>query len=101
MCEMSTHLVIDTVKIGELEDEISRAAARLDALLEVLDEALRQLDEQWSGEAHSRFRQRFAEWRAGSADLREHLQLLGGVVGTARDNYTAARAVNEQIWTGR
>jgi WXG100 family type VII secretion target len=93
------HLRVDLEWLEEHEDELARTARRLDALIEDLDRGLERVTQAWTGLAFDRFGQVFRQWRSDSAELRQSLQRLRSVVGTAHGNYSAARQANLRMWS--
>ncbi|MFF2045516.1 WXG100 family type VII secretion target [Kitasatospora sp. NPDC058170] len=91
-------LHLDSGVLQEHEDELTAIAGRLAALTAELDQGLARLAESWEGEAAYQFRQRFAAWQAGSAELRAALERLRAVVVQAQQNYRTARDANDRMW---
>jgi WXG100 family type VII secretion target len=73
----------------------------LEARLDQLEAELGTHLSEWTGEARAAFDVAHAQWRAAADDMARTLAWLGGVIGTARANYTSASTTNLRMWRGR
>ena len=71
------------------------------AVQNTLDELTRELQNslaQWEGDAQGAYHQAKAQWDAAAAHMATVMNSLGGVIGTAHENYRGVEKVNTGMW---
>ncbi|GAA3937867.1 WXG100 family type VII secretion target [Microbacterium soli] len=95
------HLKVDTDRLTEVADELSRTASRFSGSIDALDAGSRELRSQWTGSASAAFGARAA---ALDADAREHITNLrrtSAVVRRLAEEYRQADSDGARAVTGR
>lgn len=54
----------------------------------------------WEGAAQGEYHRAKAQWNQAAQDMANVLNNLGGVIGTANENYSGAERSNASIWNG-
>jgi WXG100 family type VII secretion target len=81
---------------GEADFRQTYAATKqtLDELASDLERTLAE----WQGDAQVAYHQAKAQWDAAAAHMATVMNALGGVIGTAHENYTGAERSNTGMW---
>jgi|ERR1700730_3169205 WXG100 family type VII secretion target len=83
---------------GEQDFQQTYNATR-QTLDELASDLQRSLSE-WEGDAQAAYHQAKAQWDAASAHMATVMNALGGVIGTAHENYSGAERANSGMWGG-
>lgn len=89
------------VNYGALSTGQNDFAAVYQALNGTLNDLRSQLNaslDHWTDDAKTSYQSAQAEWDKISNHLAEVLQKLGGVIGTAHENYTGVEQANAKMW---
>lgn len=70
----------------------------LRSTLDDLDGQLKSSLSQWEGSAQAEYHVAKAQWDAAAQHMAMVMNKLGGVIGTAHENYTAVERANAQMW---
>jgi len=70
----------------------------LKGTLDDLDGKLRASLSQWEGDAQTSYHQAKAQWDAAAQHMATVMNKLGGVIGTAHENYSGVEKSNAQMW---
>lgn len=98
---ISSVIRVELPVLATAEEDYRRVLYALEAQLDQLDAELVAHLSEWTGEARAAFDVAHAQWRAAADDMARTLAWLGGVIRTARANYTSASTTNVRMWRGR
>lgn len=90
--------VVDLDEMLRTIDEMARAGAALDVLLDDVAARIAGLHLTWSGEASAAQAAAQAEWEAGFRAMRAALASMQAAADVAHGNYDAAVATNLRMW---
>ena len=89
---------LDADDLAAVIDQIAHGHAALNELAVDLDRRISELHLTWDGESAQAHRLAQAAWDQGFEEMRDALARMRQAADTAHDNYTAAAAVNHQLW---
>ncbi len=71
----------------------------LKGTLDDLDGKLKGSLSQWEGSAQTAYHTAKAQWDQAAQHMAMVMNKLGGVIGTAHENYSGVEKANSQMWT--
>lgn len=92
---MSAQFQVDTDRIAAASTDIARISGEIEGQVAVMLARLTGLQEAWTGSASVQFQGVVSQWRGTQQQVRESLDSIGRVLGTAGIQYaeTEAQAV--------
>lgn len=96
---MSTQFQVDTARIQAASGDVARISAEIESQVAAMMSRLVSLEEAWTGSASARFQGVVGEWQATQQQVRQALDTIGRLLGTAGAQYAETEAAAERMFT--
>jgi WXG100 family type VII secretion target len=90
---------VDPETLADAMQRMGEFVRHTESVVSEIDSLVTHLHGTWSGQAATAHAQAHRRWSHGEATMRQALNLLKTVGGTAHHNYTQAMATNSAMWS--
>jgi WXG100 family type VII secretion target len=96
---MADAFSVDTDVLADAIQRMGEFVRHTESVVTEIDSLVTHLHGTWSGQAAAAHAEAHRQWSHGEATMRQALNLLKTVGGTAHRNYTQAMATNSAMWS--
>jgi early secretory antigenic target protein ESAT-6 len=95
---VSAQFQVDTARIQEASADVARISGEIEGQVAAMMSRLVSLQEAWTGTASGRFQAVVGEWRGTQQQVRESLDTIGRLLGSAGAQYAETEAAAERMF---
>lgn len=94
-----SQLTVEPTQLGAMAAEVSDATTAIQDQVINVHTGMSDLAQSWTGEAHSAFATRFADWEADMQTSAQLLIAIGATVSAAQQRYADTDEAVGKMWT--
>lgn len=94
-----SQLRVEPTQLGAMAAEVSDAQTAIQDHVSTVHTGMNDLAQSWTGEAHSAFAARFADWEADMQTSSRLLAAMGAAVTAAQKRYLETDEAVGKMWT--